>query len=140
MIRMRVRFGVASTILAVVLVCVCVVSGCDDNNTLAPFEPEITNAPDSFQLQATGVQRVSTTLNYQWQNSGSQANVDHSTTTGAGDAKLTIRDAADEVVYDKGLVPSLSDTTSTGASGTWKLQVVLTDYSGTLNFRVQKRD
>ena len=116
----------------------CVVSSCDDN-ALAPFQPEITNVSDSFQLQATGVRRVRTTLDSEWQNSGNQATVDHSTTTTAGSATLIIRDAADEIVYDTGLGPRKSDTTNTGVSGTWKLRVVLSDYSGTLNFRVQKR-
>jgi hypothetical protein len=133
----RACIGMMSMLLAMALTCVCVVSSCD-SNSLAPFQPEITNAPDNFQLQATGVRRVTTTLEYEWQNSGTQAKVDHSTSTTAGSATLSIRDATDEVVYDKGLVPSLNDTTDTGASGTWKLQVVLSNYSGTLNFRVQK--
>ncbi len=124
--------------LAVAFVCMCIVSSCDDN-ALAPFQPEVTNTPDDFQLQATGVRRVSTILDYEWQNSGNQANVDHSTTTAAGSATLTIRDATDQMVYDVGLVPSLSDTTSIGVSGTWKLHLVLSNYSGTLNFRVQRR-
>lgn len=135
---MRVRFSAASMTLTVAFVCMCFASSCDDN-TLAPFQPEITNAPDDFQLQATGVRRVSTILNYEWQNSGNQANVDHSTTTTAGSATLTIRDAADKIVYDVDLVPSRTDTTDIGASGTWKLRLVLSNYSGTLNFRVQKR-
>lgn len=135
---MRVRFSAASMTLAVAIVCMCIASSCDDN-TLAPFQPEITNAPDDFQLQATGVRRVSTTLNYEWQNSGNQANVDHSTTTTTGSATLTIRDAADKIVYDADLVPSRTDTTDTGATGTWKLRLILSNYSGTLNFRVQKR-
>lgn len=135
---LRVYFGARSMMLTLVCVCMCAVSSCDDN-TLAPFQPEITNAPDDFQLQATGVERVSTTLDYEWQNSGNQANVDHSTTTSAGSATLTIRDAAGQTVYNADLIPSQSDTTETGVSGTWKLHVALSRYSGTLNFRVQKR-
>jgi hypothetical protein len=109
---------------------------CDD--PLAPFQPEISNATDNFQLQATGVTSLSTTRTYSWSNTGTRATVNHSTTTSAGEAKLTIRDAAGTVVYDKVLVPSLNEPTTAGTAGTWSIQLRLTGYSGTLNFRAQK--
>jgi hypothetical protein len=112
-------------------------SACSDD-PLAPFQPEINNVADNFQLQATGVAGRTVTLNYTWSNSGSQAAVNHSTTTSAGSARLVIRDSADALVYDETLVPSLNEPTLTGASGSWKIQLVLSNYSGSLNFRVQK--
>jgi len=112
-------------------------SACSDD-PLAPFQPEISNAADNFQLQATGVTGRTATLNYTWSNSGSQAAVNHSTTTSAGSARLVIRDSADALVYDETLVPSLSEPTLAGAAGNWKIQLVLSNYSGSLNFRVQK--
>lgn len=112
-------------------------TGCSDN-TLAPFQPEISNVADNFQLQATGVTSRTVTLNYTWANSGTQGTVNHSTTTTAGSARLVVRDAADTVVYDETLVPSLNEQTLVGVAGNWKIQLVLTGYSGTLNFRVQK--
>jgi len=122
---------------ALVLVVGIVVFGCGDN-ALAPFQPEITSVPDNFQLQATKVRGVSTTLNYSWQNTGTQATVHHSTTTTFGSARLVIRDAAGAQVYEHDLVPSLDDSTATGAAGSWTIQVVLSRYNGNLNFRVQK--
>ena len=110
---------------------------CDDD-PLGPFEPEITNAADNFQLQATGVEDVSSTLTYSWANSGTRATINHSTVTTRGNAQLTIRDAAGVTVYDKALVPSLNEPTSVGRAGTWTIQLRLTTYSGTLNFRAQK--
>ena len=112
-------------------------SACSDD-PLAPFQPEISNVADNFQLQATGVTRRTTTLEYAWSNSGVQATVNHSTTTTAGSARLVIRDAANAVVYDEALVPSLNEPTLTGASGSWTIRLILADYSGSLNFRVQK--
>ena len=112
-------------------------AGCDDD-PLGPCQPEITNATDNFQLQATGVTDVTSTVTYSWANTGTRATVNHSTTKTAGNAQLTIRDAAGTTVYDKALVPSLNEPTSVGVPGTWSIQVRLTDYSGTLNFRVQK--
>ena len=111
-------------------------AGCDD--PLGPFQPEITSATDNFQLQATGVTAITSMQTYTWANTGTRATVNHSTTTTAGNARLTIRDAAGATVYDKTLVSSLNEPTSVGTAGTWTIQLRLTNYSGTLNFRVQK--
>lgn len=105
---------------------------------LAPFQPEVTNAADSFQMQATGVQDVSLTRSYSWANSGTRATINHSTTVTMGAAQLTIRDAAGTIVYDRALVPSLNEASAVGTPGTWSIQLRLTSYSGTLNFRAQK--
>jgi len=127
----RLRYLLAVTVVAAVL------TSCGDN-TLAPFQPEITSAVDNFQLQATGVKNRTAVLNYDWQNTGTRAKVNHSTSTTAGSARLRISDAVGTVVYDEALVPSLSDTTAVGATGAWKIRLTLNAYSGTLNFRVQK--
>lgn len=113
------------------------ISGCSDD-PLAPFEPEVNNATDSFQLQATGVTNLTTTLTYTWRNTGTVANVDHSTTTSRGSARLVVRSDDGTQVYDKALVPSLNEQTGTGPAGDWTIQVVLSNYSGTLNVRLQK--
>lgn len=111
-------------------------TGCSD--PLSPFEPEVANASDNFQLQATNVSDVSIVRAFTWSNTGTRATVNHSTTTAAGTASLTIRDAAGTIVYDKQLVPSLNEPTAAGVAGTWTIQLRLTNYSGTLNYRVQK--
>ena len=108
------------------------------NDPLSPFQPELANATDNFQLQATGVTSVTATKTYSWVNTGTRASINHSTTTSAGSAQLTIRDAAGVTVYDKALAPSLNEATATGSAGTWTVQLRLTGYSGTLNFRAQK--
>jgi hypothetical protein len=112
-------------------------TACSDN-ALAPFQPEITNVADNFQLQATGVTGRTVTLDYTWSNSGTVALVNHSTTTTAGSARVVIHDSAGALVYDAALVPSLNAPTLAGATGSWAIQLVLDHYSGTLNFRVQK--
>lgn len=114
-----------------------VVGGCD-SDPLAPFEPEITNATDSFQLQATDVRNLTRTFTYTWRNTGTVANVNHATTAVQGSARLIIRADDETQVYDRTLVPSLNEATMSGASGDWTIQLVLSGYSGTLNFRVQK--
>lgn len=123
------------------LIGLLVVAGCgsDPTDPLAEFEPEVNNATDSFQLQASDVTDVGTIMQYTWENTGSVAAVDHSTTTAAGGAGLVIRDADGTAVYDQALAPSLNEDTSSGTAGMWTITLGLSDYSGTLNFRVQKK-
>lgn len=114
------------------------VAGCGDGPTAVPFQPEVTNATDSFQGQATGVTNVSGTLSYTWANTGTRATINHSTTTTGGTAVLTIRDARNAVVYTRALSPSLNEPTVVGVAGNWTIQLTTENYSGTMNFRVQK--
>ena len=117
-------------------------SACGNDNPadpLAEFEPQINNATDNFQLQASDVTDVGTILQYTWANTGTMASVDHSTTTAAGAASVVIRDADGSTVYSQALSPSLNEDTAAGATGTWTIVLTLADYSGTLNFRVQKK-
>ena len=127
------------TALLVVGLMVFSACGSDPTDPLAGFEPQVTNATDNFQLQATDVADVGTIVQYSWENTGAQASVDHSTTTAGGAAALVIRDADGTVVYEQGLAPSLNEDTSSGSAGTWTISVALTEYSGTINFRVQKK-
>lgn len=124
-------------LLATMLLTFGTVSGCDDD-PLAPFQPQISNAADNFQFQATNVSNVTTTVTYPWANTGTRATINHSTTTDAGSTLLVIRDAVGATVYSKALSPSLNEPTTAGQAGTWSIQVTLTNYSGTLNFRAQK--
>jgi len=113
-------------------------AGSCGSDPLAPFEPEITNATDSFQLQATDVSNVTRTITYTWRNTGTIANVNHATTTVQGSARVIIKAANGAQVYDRELVPSLTEATAAGTSGDWTIQLVMTGYTGTLNFRVQR--
>ncbi len=121
----------------VLLLLAVAITGCG-SDTLAPFQPQINSAPDNFQMQATGVVHTDFTHTYSWSNSGTQATVNHSTTTTAGTAHVVIRDAAGSVVYDRALAPSLNEATAAGQAGAWTIEVALAGFSGTLNFRVQK--
>lgn len=112
--------------------------GACSSEPLAPFQPEVASATDNFQLQATSVQGVTSTRTWSWNNTGTRATINHSTTTTAGTALLTIRDGAGTTVYTKALSPSLNEATAVGTTGTWTIVLTLTGYSGTLNFRAQK--
>ena len=114
--------------------------GGNANSSLNPqFQPQVANLADNFQFQSTGVTNVSETLTYTWQNTGISANIDQATTVAAGTAVLMIKDAAGVQVYSAGLQNNGTFQSATGQTGNWTIQVVLQGYSGTLNFRVQKR-
>lgn len=123
------RAGVAAVML--------LVAACGDD-PLAPFQPEIGNQTDTFQFQVTALTDVSTTANYDWQNTGTTANVNQSTALSAGTATLTIRDAAGVQVYSRSLTDNGTFQTSAGAAGRWTITVRLEDASGAVNFRVEK--
>ncbi|MEP6550188.1 MAG: hypothetical protein ABJB95_03345 [Gemmatimonadales bacterium] len=123
--------------LAALLLAFGTLSACG-SDPLGPFQPQISNAADNFQLQATNVSNVTTTLNYPWTNSGTRATINHSTVTSAGTTLLVIKDGAGATVYSKALSPSLNEPTIVGQAGTWSVQLTTTNYSGDLNFRAQK--
>jgi hypothetical protein len=130
-------FRTSRSIAALLLV--GTLGACSDSTApLLPFQPQINSTRDNFQLQATEVTGVSATQTWSWSNTGTRATINHSTTTSVGTARVIIKDAAGAVVYDKALLPSLNEPTAAGAAGTWKVQVTLSSYSGTLNFRAQK--
>lgn len=111
---------------------------CSSTTGLDPFQPEVTSATDNFQLQASNFTNISASKSWAWVNTGTQATVNEATNAAGGTAHLRIRDAAGAIIYDKDLSPSANEPTATGASGTWRIEVTLTHFSGGINFRVQK--
>ena len=93
------------------------------------------NLTDSFQLQATDITDVTATVTYTWQNTGTTANVNQATVKNAGAAVLTISDADGTQVYSQDLAANGTFQTSAGTAGSWTIRVVLTEFSGTVNFR-----
>lgn len=133
-------FRTALLSLCLLVVAMATVSCGGGGSALNPrFQPQVTNATDNFQFQSTGVTGVTETLNYTWQNSGIAATVNQATTVTAGQAIVTIKDANGTQVYMGDLVNNGTFTTATGITGAWTITVTLNNYSGTLNFRVQKK-
>ena len=114
-------------------------TGCsNDKNPIAPFEPEVINNADAFQFQITDAKNVTTTLTYPWSNTGAQATIDHSTALTSGIASVTIFDADSSQVYTSGLLASANESSTSGTIGTWYVKVTFNNFSGTVNFRVEK--
>lgn len=111
----------------------------DPSSRIGPEnQQEVTNAIDQFQFQLTALANVSDSRSYDWENTGTQATIDVSQAITGGSAVLTIRDASGTVMYDSDIGEDNDATTPEGVSGTWRIEIVLTETTGTFNFRVQK--
>lgn len=130
--RTHARRAIAPAVLAALL------AACSDG-TSPGIQPEINNLPDTFQYQVTAMQNYTHSDSYDWQNTGTQANVDQSTTVTGGTATLVILDADGTQVYERSLAENGSFTSTAGSAGTWTVTVVYADADATVNFRVQKR-
>lgn len=113
-------------------------AACGSSTGLAPFQPQINNVADNFSFQASGVTNASGTYTYAWSNSGDSATVNQATTITAGTATLTLLDKNGTQVYSASLSANGTFGMLKGVAGGWTVKLVLTNYSGTLNFRVQK--
>jgi hypothetical protein len=122
-----------------VLIAAAALAACGNSTgPLAPFQPQISNVADNFQFQATAVTNVTWTFTYQWSNSGDSATVNQATTVTGGSAVLTIYDKNGAQLYSQSLSANGTFGMTKGVAGSWTIKVVFTNYSGTVNFRVQK--
>lgn len=103
------------------------------------IQPEIVNSVDNFQFQVTAVENYTGTLNYNWSNTGSAADVNQACAVSAGTVTLTIFDEGWNTVYTRDLSQNGSYASSTGTSGNWRIRVSMTGATGDLNFRADKR-
>lgn len=124
------------------LLAIFLMAGCSDssNGPVSPgIEPEIVNTTDNFQFQVTAMTNYTGTVGYTWMNTGPMADVDQSCALTAGTATLVLRDDSGTQVYSRDLTESGSFVSDTGTGGAWRVEVLLTGASGTLNFRVDMR-
>ena len=132
------RFTVRSTCLRAI-VAVGFLMGCGGNDATAPrYQPQITNVPNSFAFQVTGLQSVTDNLSYTWRNDGTTANVNQSPAGLQGTATLVVKDAAGVQVYSRSLAENGTFVTTAGTSGNWTIRVQFSNASGTVNFSLQR--
>ncbi len=113
---------------------------CGGNSPMNPaYQPQIVNSTNSFQFQLTGVQDGSGSFSYAWQNTGTHASIDRSSSISAGTVNLTLKDSAGAVVYSSPLNGASGSvaTPTAGAAGAWTIVVDFVNATGTINFRAQ---
>ena len=124
---------------AFVLVTMPVLSACGSSTGPgASFQPQVSNAPDDFQFQATNVRNATWTFSYAWSNSGIRASVDQTSSIITGTATMTILDAGRTQIYAGDLKANGTFLSSGGAIGTWTIKIVFTNFTGTPYVRVRK--
>ncbi|HSQ61210.1 MAG TPA: hypothetical protein VLT84_12410 [Acidobacteriota bacterium] len=123
-------------VLSILLAAACV-AGCGEDSSVGK-DFRVVNQPDVFQFQVTEMKNYSHTYSYAWANSGATATVIQSSTITEGTATLFLRDGNGETVYAKSLKSNGSFLSEAGVPGTWTVDLLLDDVSGTLNFRAQK--
>jgi len=123
-----------------VLAAAFLAGGCSSSdNVVGPEnEPEVTNNTDNFQWQVSDLVGVTQTFTYGWSNTGVAANINQASALTGGTAVLTVDDADGMEVYSGSLGDNGTFQSSSGTAGNWTVTVVLTNASGTLNFRLQK--
>ena len=130
---MRARLSHLAATLALIWACG------DGANIIGPGNQlQVTNAPDDFQFQVTGLRDVEQTLRYTWANTGDSANVNQASAITGGSATLTIRNPGGAVVYQAPLQTNGTFHTAKATTGAWQIEVKLAKTDGTVNFRVQK--
>jgi len=119
---------------------IVLLAGCSKQVRLTDpaFQPQITNQTDTFAFQVTNLTGVTQALSYNWQNTGTRADINQASQITSGSATLTILDAAGQQVYTSSLASNGTFTTATGTSGNWTIRISTNDVKGSLNFRAQK--
>ena len=113
--------------------------GCNDDSLIGPENQlEVTSATDQFQFQLTALNGVTDSRSYNWENTGTSATVDISQAITSGSAILTIRDARGTTVLRSDIADDNDTTTSVGVAGDWRIDIALTDATGTFNVIIQK--
>ncbi len=118
---------------------VLLAAGCGNKNVLTDpaFQPQLTNETDNFAFQASNLDGVTQTLQWTWQNTQTNANVNHSSAITSGTAILTITDRLGVQQHMQPLAPSGTTGIGSGSPGAWTIRLALTDVRGTINFEVQ---
>jgi hypothetical protein len=129
-----------ASVLVVLALTAFTVACDDDDNPAGPAgnTPGISNVTDDFQFTLADVTNYSTHGGYEWRNTGNTARVTQSSSVSAGTGILQIRDSGGRIVYSRALSDSGTATTEAGPVGNWRIDVIPTGVTGTINFRVQK--
>ena len=127
------QFIVALTAAATLLF-----SGCHKDPASSHI-PEVVNVKDNFHLRMTDVKNHDTLMVYYWPMEGTSANIDQLASIKGGSADILVEDNSLVAVYQTDMRRNGSFTTMSGAPGFWRIKVTLTNFSGLIDFRAQRR-
>jgi len=131
--RIRCTFLLALVILTGFLTVAC------HKDPTSSNEPEVINVRDNFHFRISDVNNHDTSLVYYWRTGGTSANVDQSSSIQVGQASVVITDDSRMQTYRTDLSQNGSFITSYGDTGLWRISISLENFSGMIDFRVQRR-
>ena len=100
---------------------------------------DVSSRVDNFQFQGSSLGSLSETLSYNWEMTGTVAEVIHATVLAGGAATLILRDAKGVEVYNRDLNVQGTFETTAGMAGRWEIAVVLAGAGGIVRFGVRKK-
>ncbi|MEW5794737.1 MAG: hypothetical protein AB1772_00115 [Candidatus Zixiibacteriota bacterium] len=103
------------------------------------YIPNVVNLRDNFHFRMSDVRNHDTVMVYYWQMEGTSANIDQSASIQAGYVSITVEDDSRVQVYQTDMRQSGGFSTASGSPGMWRIRISLTDFSGLLDFRAQRR-
>ena len=128
-----------STFLSVTaILAIMAVSACEKDPT-SPYEPEVVNTRDNFHFRIDNVSNHDTSLIYFWRTGGTSANINQNSSIEGGQATLRIVGPDSSETYRTDFTQNGDFRSGSSDSGTWKISIGLVNFSGMLDFRVQRR-
>ena len=131
--KARLAFLVVPAIAIIVIVSAC------EKNPTSSYEPEVVNTLDNFHFRIDDVSNHDTSLTYYWRTDGTSANINQIASITGGRASLRIVDWDSIVTYETDFTQNGDFRSGSGLAGHWKITVLLVDFSGLIDFRVQRR-
>jgi len=122
-----------------VVLMLALVAGCA--NELGPEnEREVVNVPDRFSYSITNLEEISDAERFEWQNTGTTAEIEILQGITRGNALLSVQDAAGTVLYRDDIADGNDTVTEAGVAGTWIIEVSFDGTSGAFSFTVAREN
>ena len=116
-----------------------VVAGCA--NEVGPEnERVVVNVPDRFSYSINNLDEISDAERFEWENTGTRAEIEILQGISRGAALLSVQDAAGTVLYRDDIADGNDTVTEEGVAGTWIIEVSFDGTSGAFSFIVSRDD
>ena len=123
----------------VTILLLALVAGCA--NEVGPEnERVVVNAPDRFSYSINNLDEISDAERFEWENTGTRAEIEILQGISQGAALLSVQDAAGTVLYRDDIADGNDTVTEGGVAGTWIIEVSFDGTSGAFSFIVSKND
>ncbi len=113
-------------------------AACESTNTLDLNLVTTVHLQDYFSFDVNGLDNVSDAARYFWVTTGQRVVVDVTPAITGGTAILQLRDTNGTIKYREDIGDGVDSTTTTGISGVWQVDVVLTKVTGAFSFTLER--